>query len=239
MGARSSAGPAGPFAPSHLSFRRDQATSAFKPLSVSLVTEVLGVHAANLLDEEADDALHAPRWQGHAGGDDPSGRPTPPVDGTDRRHIPASVLPEVTIRMIADRATAAPGETIVYTVSLTNASEQVAPEVQAFSHTPQGTEYVPDALCRGETLSMEEDRGFAGGTKPCVDPGPHAPHLTTDLEHDLQVGWGHVKPGETVTWRFAVRVRAELPPGTLVTNHAHATSGSERWNSETITVEVR
>lgn len=207
--------------------------ATFAPLSPTLVATLLGdAEAAVLLDD-------GPRaTDGLAGADegDEGEAPAPPEPPPSPSAPPRDVLPplvqgdwDLEGRMQADKSTAEPEESIIYTVVARNIGTQsFAGELQISSHHPFGT---------------RDD------TEPCVDPGDcaRAPAPVPGLPGDVHtvshtISRRDLAPGEEFVFRFRVRVNAWTPSGTELRNHAHIDvtgdgEGASTTNTTVVTVE--
>lgn len=208
--------------------------TTFAPLSPTLVVTIFGDDEAAVLLDSGSRAK-----DGLAGADetDDAGTPAPPEPPPSPSPPPGDVLPplvqgdwDLEGRMQADKRTAEPEESIVYTVVVRNVGTQsFAGELQITSHHPFGT---------------RDD------SEPCVDPEGCArapapvPGLPSDDVHTVShtLSRNEVAPGEELVFRFRVRVNAWTPSGTELRNHAHIDvtgdgEGASTTNTIVVTVE--
>lgn len=114
----------------------------------------------------------------------------------------------LTAEMAVNRTTVSPGESIVYTVTITNLSERPVRDMTILSHVPEHT-----TLCNTPEAELEGD-----DVAVCVP----APRIGGPADHSVRATYTKIAPGETIVFAFKVDVEFRAPEGTMIRNHAHA-----------------
>src|SRR5680860_763733 len=127
----------------------------------------------------------------------PADQPSIPGSGTSNPVITQLVAPELTVVKSADKTAADLGETITYTVTVTNTGDVTAQAVVLTDPVPAGTTFVPDSVTVG---------GFPA---PGADP-------------NVGIPLGNIPPGGSVTVTFQVTATS-IPVPNPTTNIATAT----------------
>lgn len=143
--------------------------------------------------------------------------------------------PDVRVEMTADRADARPGDTITYTITVTNFGKGAAKEVNVSSHIPEHTTYVNDDSCGDAPVSVTPNQNVPGGYSIGIcAPGPPAPGL-----HGYTSTYGPLNPGRRVIDVFRVVVNPDAPNGFVLRNHAHVMGpGMPRRTSNEVVTKV-
>lgn len=148
-----------------------------------------------------------------------------PGDGGDGEEV----LPPMVVTAVADRATAAQGEPIVYTFSVTNVSDVAQENIIAETHVPTGT-YAAGS-CAGFTNEGTLDAPVCADTAGLPASGSDDYHVLRPL--------GTMQPGATAQWKLMVRVGSDTPDGAVIGNHCRArTTGAVVVPSSDVWVAV-
>lgn len=198
---------------------------ALPALSASFVSEAL----AGLVPPPAVGTALPSGGPGQAPGREP-----PP----EREQLPTETLtasPDIRIAMRVDKAEARPGDTLIYTITISNVGRGDATSLTVSSHIPDYTTYVAGAECGGENVSIDENPNSPAGRTVCASvPGPPAPG-----EHGFVYGGVKVPAGKSRQVLIRVVVNADAPQGTVLRNHAHATGpGVQRTTSNEVSTQI-
>lgn len=139
----------------------------------------------------------------------PDPTPTPPIDDDDDDDDGEEITAPLLVTAVADRRSAAQGDRIIYTFSVTNVSEQVHENIIAETHVPAGT-YAAGS-CTGFTNEGTLDAPM------CVDLAG-LPASGSDDRHLLRA-IGTMQPGATARWELVVRVGSDTADAFVIGNH--------------------
>lgn len=156
---------------------------------------------------------------------DPIVEPEPdPDDDGEEMGTPDPVV----VTVVADRESAGQGESIVYTFTVENVSEETQKNIIAEMHIPSGT--YPAGSCSGfaDEVTMQPPA--------CADV-PGLPATGTDDYHVLRT-IASIAPGAIEEWRLIVRVGADTPDGAMILEHCRVRIASAPYPSEEVAVVV-
>lgn len=212
------------------SYARD--SGRFRPVTLGLLGELLGEAPVDGLVPPLDTAptSRSPLF------DDPAGEPPPDASQPTPRA-------ELLAFLEADRASAAPGDQITYTIRVRNVGEVEAINIALESHVPSGTTLVTGTDCQGESVAVTPP----GQSEPsprddkdvvCVDVGPvFSPDVPG--EHDILYVISHLAKGESDSRSFVVRVDRTGTRGATIYNHGHVHADNHPLPINTNVVEVQ
>lgn len=210
---------------------------AIPPLRQAFIAEVLGSrNLERLLSVVAANAEESsPSGQSPRAGPRPSPQPSPPgplapVLGSDDW--------DLRVAMAADRATVAPGESILYTIVVRNVGTgDFRSQLTISAHTPLNTTYTEPSPCGPDGIDLDPE--------PCVQPAFPAPGTGEQLHvpsksYAYGQGEDRLRAGEALVFAYRVTVNPGTPPGTELVNHAHlATASRPRADTPVVVVTVR
>lgn len=136
--------------------------------------------------------------------------------------------PDILVTMQVDRLVVEPGEVVTYSVRVDNVGDADSPHVGVTAHLPEhtsaGTEHCPDG-------TVEPDGDV------CVHPEVPTPGAG-DRAHQVVHSRSPLAAGDGFTLTFSVRVDDATLLGTVLDNHAHASTplGEERSTASMQTV---
>lgn len=221
-----------------LDYGRDSFGSV-APLDHAFVVDSLGTPFFDRLREEVGAELTPPSAGNQASRDRPRGTSDDPEDPRSPGEIPASeevaAGPDLRVRMDVDRARASRGDTLEYTITVTNVGEGTAKRVRVLSHIPEHTSLVATPQCGGRIVRVSPGDGPGGLPATCIDLPVGA---TAPGDHEITIGMKGMNAGRTERFVFRVAVDADAPQGHAIRNHAHVASeqGPDRKSNEVKTV---
>ncbi|WP_198806754.1 isopeptide-forming domain-containing fimbrial protein [Leptolyngbya sp. BL0902] len=130
----------------------------------------------------------------------------PPVTATAEVVVSRTPIPELSIEKTTARATAAPGDTVGYTVVVRNVSTVVANPVTITDQLPGGFSYVASTVASV--------------------PAPTNPPAINTANRTLALTYGALNPGDEIRVTYNVRIAADAPDGNGVNTAEASTPGA-------------
>lgn len=220
-----------------LDYGRDSFGSV-APLDEAFVVDSLGTPFFDRLRAEVGPAS-APGGHDQTPRGAQEGSTEDPEDPRNPGEIPpageVAAGPDLRIEMDVDRAQASRGDTLKYTITLTNAGEGTAKRIRVRSHVPEHTHLVATPQCGGRAVRVTPGEGPAGLPAICIDI-PIG--LTAPGDHEIVIGTKGLNAGRTEHFVFRVAIDPDVPQGHRIRNHAHVASeeGPDRTSNEVTTV---
>lgn len=159
---------------------------------------------------------------------DPVVDPDPDTDDDDDDGDEIGTPDPVLVTVVADRESAEQSESILYTFTVENVSDEPQQNIIAEMHIPSGT--YPAGSCSGfaDEVTMQPP--------VCADV-PGLPATGTDDYHVLRT-IASIAPGAIEEWRLIVRVGADTPDGATILQHCRVRIASAPYPSEEVAVVV-